>query len=88
MLVLTRKQSESIQIGEDVVIKVIRTGKGSVKIGIEAPRDVRVVRGELSGPRDVRPASVSDDDEESEAAARKLPAAVADHGYFTLPQAV
>jgi len=47
MLVLTRKQSEMIRIGDDVVIKVIRTGKSTVKIGIEAPAHVRVLRAEL-----------------------------------------
>lgn len=47
MLVLTRKQSEMIQIGDDIVIKVIRTGKSTVKIGIDAPSHVRVLRAEL-----------------------------------------
>jgi carbon storage regulator CsrA len=47
MLVLTRKRSETIHIGENIFIKVIRTGRTSVKIGIEAPANVRVVRGEL-----------------------------------------
>jgi carbon storage regulator len=47
MLVLTRKPAETIRIGNDVVVKVIRTGKGTVKIGIEAPASVRVMRGEL-----------------------------------------
>ncbi|QDU79968.1 hypothetical protein Pla110_16900 [Polystyrenella longa] len=47
MLVLTRKKSEMIHIGENIVVKVIRTGKGHVKIGIEAPADVRVLRAEL-----------------------------------------
>jgi len=47
MLVLTRKPAEMIQIGDDIVIKVIKTAKGTVKIGIEAPDDVRVIRGEL-----------------------------------------
>lgn len=49
MLVLTRKCSEMIQIGDDIRIKVIRTGRNSVKIGIEAPNDVRVLRAELCG---------------------------------------
>jgi carbon storage regulator len=48
MLVLTRKKSEMIRIGDNVVIKVISTGNGKVKIGIEAPNDVRVVRAELT----------------------------------------
>ena len=50
MLVLTRKSAETIHIGESVVIKVIKTGRGSVKIGILAPDTVRVVRGELLDP--------------------------------------
>ena len=42
MLILTRKRDESIRIGEDVVVHVMRTAKGSVKIvGIEAPASVR-----------------------------------------------
>jgi carbon storage regulator len=48
MLVLTRKKDEMIQIGDSVVIKVIATGRGKCKLGIEAPSQVRVVRGELS----------------------------------------
>lgn len=47
MLVLTRKKSQLIQIGDNIVIKVIRTGPGTVKLGIEAPSHVRVMRGEL-----------------------------------------
>jgi carbon storage regulator CsrA len=47
MLVLTRKRSETIRIGDGIVIKVIRTGRSSVKLGVEAPPNVRVVRGEL-----------------------------------------
>ena len=47
MLVLTRKSSEQIQIGDDIVIKVIRTSRGSVKLGIDAPADIRVMRMEL-----------------------------------------
>lgn len=47
MLVLTRKAAETIHIGENVVVKVIKTGSGTVKIGIAAPDAVRVIRGEL-----------------------------------------
>ncbi|MEO1995868.1 MAG: carbon storage regulator [Planctomycetaceae bacterium] len=47
MLVLTRRRSEMIRIGEDIVIKVIKSGRNSVKIGIDAPADVRVLRAEL-----------------------------------------
>lgn len=47
MLVLTRKPAEMIKIGDDIVIKVIKTARGTVKLGIEAPSGVRVIRGEL-----------------------------------------
>ncbi|MEQ8635765.1 carbon storage regulator [Gimesia maris] len=47
MLVLTRKLAEGIRIGDDILVKVIRTGKGSIKIGIDAPDELRVVRAEL-----------------------------------------
>lgn len=49
MLVLTRKPQEQILIGQDIVITVIRLRSGSVGIGIEAPRNVSVLRGELAG---------------------------------------
>jgi carbon storage regulator CsrA len=55
MLVLTRKAAETIRIGNDIVIKVIRTAKGTVKIGIEAPANIRVMRGELVEGEEVHP---------------------------------
>ena len=48
MLVLTRKLREQITIGEDVTITVVRIKGSTVQIGIEAPRSIRVVRGELA----------------------------------------
>ena len=48
MLVVARKQHEFIQIGEDIIVKVIKTSRGSVKIGIDAPGGLRVLRGELT----------------------------------------
>ena len=48
MLVLTRKANEQILIGDDIKITLVRVRGNSVRIGIEAPRDVRVVRGELA----------------------------------------
>ncbi len=47
MLVLTRKTDEQILIGDDIKITLIRVRGNSVRIGIDAPREVRVVRGEL-----------------------------------------
>ena len=46
MLVLSRKPAEAIRIGDDILIKVIAIRGGQVKIGIEAPQGVRVMRTE------------------------------------------
>jgi carbon storage regulator CsrA len=48
MLVLTRKQSETIQIGDSITITVLRMKGKSVRIGIKAPHDMNVIRGELA----------------------------------------
>jgi len=47
MLVLARKKMEMIHIGQDIVIKVLHIRNGVVRIGIDAPASVRVMRGEL-----------------------------------------
>jgi len=47
MLVLSRKAMQSVTIGSDVKITVIRVEGNQVRIGIEAPNDVRILRGEL-----------------------------------------
>lgn len=50
MLVLGRNDSEQIRIGEDIVITVIKSRNGHTRLGIEAPREVPVLRGELESP--------------------------------------
>lgn len=47
MLVLSRKQNERIRVGDSVVVTVVRVSGDKVRIGIEAPADVRVLRDEL-----------------------------------------
>ncbi len=47
MLVLTRKLMEKLFIGDDICVTVVRLEGGQVRLGIEAPRDVTVVRAEL-----------------------------------------
>ena len=47
MLVLSRKETEQLLIGDDIVLTINRISGNRVAIGIEAPRDVRIVRGEL-----------------------------------------
>ncbi len=47
MLVLTRKLMEKLFIGDDICITVVRLDGGQVRLGIDAPREVTVVRAEL-----------------------------------------
>lgn len=52
MLVLTRRVDEQINIGHDIVVWILRVGAGDVRIGVVAPRSVRVIRGELEALAD------------------------------------
>ena len=47
MLVLSRKTSERILIGDDIAVTIVRIGPNSVRIGIEAPKTMNIVREEL-----------------------------------------
>ncbi len=47
MLVLTRKQGQLINIGDDIKIKIVEIGQNFVRLGIEAPREMPVYREEL-----------------------------------------
>jgi carbon storage regulator len=47
VLIITRKAGERIMVGDDVVLHVIEVARGSVRIGIEAPRSLPVYREEI-----------------------------------------
>ena len=47
MLVLSRKVNETIQIGDDIEIRILEVKGDTVRIGIEAPKSVDILRGEL-----------------------------------------
>ena len=47
MLVLTRRAGESVMIGDDVVITVLEARGDVIRLGIQAPKDVRVHREEV-----------------------------------------
>ncbi|TFC84641.1 carbon storage regulator CsrA [Cryobacterium sp. TmT2-59] len=47
MLVLTRKQGEKILIGDDIVITVLDVRGDSIRIGVDAPRGVKIQRDEV-----------------------------------------
>ena len=48
MLVLSRKVDETIHIGDSVQVKILAISGNRVRIGIDAPGDVQVIRGELN----------------------------------------
>lgn len=47
MLILTRKEGQTIHIGSDIVVKVLGRVGSQVKIGVDAPKGVEVWRGEI-----------------------------------------
>lgn len=47
MLVLSRKPGERILIGDNVAVTIVRIGPNTVRVGIDAPRDMNIVREEL-----------------------------------------
>ena len=49
MLVLSRRKTESLKIGDDVTITVLSINGNQVRIGVDAPRDVEVHREEVYG---------------------------------------
>jgi carbon storage regulator len=50
MLILTRKLGETIAIGDDIVIVIADINGAQVRIGVDAPRHVAVLRQELMEP--------------------------------------
>lgn len=52
MLVLSRKEGQRLVIGDRVVVKVLEVTGGRVRLGIEAPREVSIRRGELPPARE------------------------------------
>lgn len=47
MLVITRKKNESILIGDNIEVVVVKIDEGSVKLAINAPKDIKILRKEL-----------------------------------------
>ncbi len=53
MLVLSRKVGERVLVGDKVVVTIVRIGPNAVRLGIAAPQDMNIVRGELVLPNSV-----------------------------------
>lgn len=65
MLILTRKQNESLIINGNIEVRVIATEEGKVKLGIDAPRSVEIHRKEIFE-------RIQTENKESVVAAKKL----------------
>lgn len=50
MVLISRQEEDTIQIGRDVSVTVIRSSSGEVLLGVEAPQGTRIVRAELTEP--------------------------------------
>ena len=52
MLVLSRKVGEKILIGDNIAVTIVRVAQGIVRVGVEAPRSMPIVREEISEQAD------------------------------------
>lgn len=66
MLVLSRKKNQTILIDGGIEVQILQTRGGIVKVGISAPDDVRIVRGELEIFPEIEPSGSADSDQEME----------------------
>jgi carbon storage regulator len=47
MLILSRRESERVYLGDDIVLTIVRVSGDKVRIGVEAPANVKILRNEL-----------------------------------------
>jgi len=59
MLVLSRRESERIKLGESIVVTVVRVDGGNVRLGIDAPPEMLVLREELTPMTNPAPLSLT-----------------------------
>lgn len=60
MLVLSRRENECIKVGDSIVVTVVRVSGDKVRLGIEAPANVVVLRGELESRAAPSTAAIAD----------------------------
>ncbi len=59
MLVLSRKESEKIMLGDSIVLTIVRVSGDRVRLGIEAPSDMLILRKELDQAADLPSAATT-----------------------------
>ena len=60
MVLISRKEADTVQIGRDVSVTVIRSSSGEVLLGIKAPEGTRILRAELAEPMTTQPMKSAD----------------------------
>lgn len=86
MLVLSRRVGERLVIGDDIVVTVIEVRSDGVRLGIDAPRDVRVHRAEVLEALTAANADAAKADDSTAAALRRLvPPAAGSAGSGSAP---
>jgi carbon storage regulator len=55
MLILTRKAGETIRIGDAIIVRVLEVRGNQVRLGVEAPADVRIYREEIYRAKQAEP---------------------------------
>lgn len=87
MLVLSRKKNETIVIDGGIEVEILQTKGGTVKVGIKAPSDVRIVRGELEMYPQMIPAGndAANESSEIEAVADQAVLNIGDNELHVLP---
>lgn len=72
MLVLSRKETQRIRLGDSIVVTIVKISGDKVRVGIDAPADVLVLRDEL----EVRSTAAPDDSSPTSPALEAAPAAL------------
>ncbi len=80
MLVLSRKIGEKIHVGNDITIEVRRVAGNRVTLAVEAPRDIRILRGELK-----EAAEAFEEPEPARTSAASAETFVVSHDHLHLP---
>jgi len=60
MLILSRRESECIHLGDDIVLTIVRVSGEKVRIGVKAPPHIKILRNELEVSKSVQPDVASD----------------------------
>jgi carbon storage regulator len=55
MLILSRRESERVHLGDDIILTIVRVNGDKVRIGVEAPSHIKILRTELERTSEASP---------------------------------